>query len=179
MNARQLYAGTPAVVVCITDRPDERARLAASFDGDGVLVVAASIEAATAFLDRLQAQPPERADGDQILVGELRVDLLHHEARWRGQLLSLTPHELKVLGCLAGHAGRVWTYHQLHDAAWDQAYFTGPAAVQSVVKRLRAKLRQQGVQWQIEAARGVGFRLSARTDLHVVQPIEEAVRPAG
>lgn len=165
---------TTAVVVCIADQPDERARLAAGFDGDGVLVVATSIEAATAFLGRLQVRPAERGGDDQILVGDLRVDLLHHEARWRGQLLSLTPHELKLLGCLAGHPGRVWTYHQLHEAAWDQAYFTGPAAVQSVVKRLRAKLRQRGVHWQIEAARGVGFRLSARTDLHVVQPVEDA-----
>ena len=160
---------TTAVVVCIAERPEERARLAAGFDGDGVLVVAASIEAATAFLGRLQVQPAERHEDDRIRVGDLRVDLLHHEARWRGQLLSLTPHELKVLGCLAGHPGRVWTYHQLHDAAWDRDYFTGPAAVQSVVKRLRAKLRQAGVQLQIDAARGVGFRLSARTDLHVVQ----------
>lgn len=161
-----------AVVVCVAGRPEERARLAAAFDGVGVLVIATNLEAAGAFLERLQDQPATDPAGDRIQVGDLRVDPQHHEARWRGQPLSLTPHELKVLGCLAGQPGRVWTYRQLHDAAWDQAYFTGPAAVQSVVKRLRAKLRQAGVQLQIDAARGLGFRLSARTDLHVVQPLD-------
>jgi DNA-binding response OmpR family regulator len=76
-----------------------------------------------------------------------------------------------VLGCLASSPGRLWTYQQLHDDAWDDAYFTGPAAVQSVVKRLRAKLRQAGLPLNIEAARGVGFRLTVGTDLHLVPPV--------
>lgn len=154
-----------AIVVCISDQPDERARLAAAFDtDDGVLVIASSAAAAQEFLARLSAPAPE------VPSQELEVDPLHHEARWRGRPLPLTPHELKVLGCLARHPGRVWTYEQLHEAAWDEAYYTGRTAVQSVVKRLRAKLLEAGVQPRIEAARGLGFRLSGRTDLHVVRP---------
>ena len=63
------------------------------------------------------------------------------------------------------------TYQQLHDEAWDDAYFTGPAAVQSVVKRLRAKLRDAGLPLYVEAVRGVGFRLTVGTDLHLVPPV--------
>jgi DNA-binding response OmpR family regulator len=44
-------------------------------------------------------------------------------------------------------------------AAVAGAYFTGPAAVQSVIKRLRAKLRQLALPVHIVAARGLGFRL--------------------
>jgi DNA-binding response OmpR family regulator len=156
----------PPVVVCIAQRPEERSRLAGQFDGVGVLVIASDPAMATAFLERLQAGEPVTADPgpdrrqDQVRVGDLRLNLAHHEATWHGRPLRLTSYELKVLGCLADRPGRVWTYRQLHDHAWDGSYFTGPAAVQSVIKRLRAKLRGAGASLQIDAVRGLGFRLA-------------------
>jgi DNA-binding response OmpR family regulator len=165
-------AARPAVVVCITDAPEERSRLAAQFDGTGILVIASDAEVASAFLSQLRGnesyrQPPD--DRSVVHVGELRLDLDHHEATWHDQSLPLTQYELKVLACLAGHPGRIWTYRQLHDRAWDGSYFTGPAAVQSVIKRLRAKLRQAGLPLHIDAARGLGFRLAEGNDLHLAQ----------
>jgi DNA-binding response OmpR family regulator len=168
------------VVICIADEPRERARLAGRFDGAGVMVLARDLESAQNFLGNLQPtpeaaapSPPERRErnGRVVRIDGLRLNIALHEATWHDQPLQLTPHELKVLGCLASSPGRLWTYQQLHDDAWDDAYFTGPAAVQSVVKRLRAKLRQAGLPLNIEAARGVGFRLTVATDLHLVPPV--------
>jgi DNA-binding response OmpR family regulator len=171
------YDVLPPVVVCISDRPEERARMAALFEGAGVLVIASSADEASAFLGQLQEPTPVSDPDSEIRVGDLRIDRSHYEARWRGRPLRLTPHELTVLSCLASRPGRVWTYHQLHDAAWEGTYFTGRAAVQSVVKRLRAKLREAGVHAEIDAARGLGFRLSVRTELHVVpQPTAVSAR---
>ena len=149
------------VIVCITDVPAERVRLAELFDGAGVLVMASDADSARTFLDRLRAESANSAEPRAARVvgaGDLRLDLDRHEATWRGRPLPLTRHELAVLACLVGSPGRVWTYRQLHDHAWDGSYFTGPAAVQSVIKRLRAKLRQAGVPLHIDAARGLGFR---------------------
>ncbi|TDE09465.1 winged helix-turn-helix domain-containing protein [Jiangella asiatica] len=161
-------AGAP-VVVCISDSPAERARLAGQFDGSGILVLAPDADSASTFLRRLDADlTGGRAEdvrtavvpADEVVrAAGLRVDLAHHEASWRGQALALTPYELKVLGCLAGQPGRVWTYRQLHERAWEGKYFAGPAALQSVIKRLRAKLRSAGATVHIHATRGVGFRL--------------------
>lgn len=159
---------TLPVVVCVAGTAEERSRLAAQFDGTGVLVIASDPAVAGAFLGQLQAPSGPETSGDSavIRVGELRLD--HHEASWRGRLLPLTPYELKVLACLAERPGRIWTYQQLHDRAWDGSYFTGPAAVQSVIKRLRAKLRQAGVPLHIDAARGLGFRLTEGNDLRLI-----------
>ncbi|HET6740411.1 MAG TPA: winged helix-turn-helix domain-containing protein [Kribbella sp.] len=159
---------TPPVVVCVAGTPEERSRLAAQFDGNGVLVIASDPAVAAAFLSQLHAPPGRRplGDTDVIRVGDLRLD--HHEATWRGRLLPLTPYELKVLACLAERPGRIWTYQQLHDRAWDGSYFTGPAAVQSVIKRLRAKLRQARVPVHVDAARGLGFRLTEGSDLRLI-----------
>jgi DNA-binding response OmpR family regulator len=162
------------VVICIAEEPRERARLAGRFDGTGVMVLAGDLDSARSFLGDLQPadqEPAARPTRRVVRVDGLRLNIAHHEATWHDRPLPLTPHELKVLGCLASSPGRLWTYQQLHDDAWDDAYFTGPAAVQSVVKRLRAKLRQAGLPVHIEAARGVGFRLAVGTDLHLVPPV--------
>lgn len=174
--------GTPTpVIVCITDAPEERRRLAGLFDGVGVLVLAADPDSASAFLGNLRqprpdataAAPPAPDPTGAIRAGGLRLDVANHEASWHGRALQLTPYELKVLGCLASRAGQIWTYRQLHDHAWEGVYFSGPAAVQSVIKRLRAKLRQWRLPLLIEAVRGVGFRLAKGNDLHLVAPLPE------
>jgi DNA-binding response OmpR family regulator len=176
----QTATTTVPVVICIADEPRERARLASRFDGAGIMVLARDLESAQSFLGNLQpalpappSTPPERGERSErvVRIEGLRLNIAHHEATWHDQPLQLTPHELKVLGCLASSPGRLWAYQQLHEDAWDDTYFTGPAAVQSVVKRLRAKLRQAGLPLHIEAARGVGFRLTIGTDLHLVHPV--------
>jgi len=166
-----------SVVVCITNSPTERARLAGQFDGAGILVLAPDAGAAGSFLRRLagtaavvQARPVAPPSDEVVRVAGLALDLSRHEATWHGRGLPLTPYEFKVLGCLAGRPGQVWTYRQLHERAWGGTYFAGPAAVQSVIKRLRAKLREAGASVSIRATRGVGFRLDGGPELALVRP---------
>jgi DNA-binding response OmpR family regulator len=147
---------SPPVVVCITETREDRTRLAAMFDGVGVLVMVSDAASASTFLGTLTAEPGP----DPIELGRLTVDLAQLAATWSGRPLNLTVHELRVLGSLASHPGRVWTYRQLHDEVWERTFFTGPAAVQSVVKRLRHKLRSSGASLQVEAVRGLGFRIA-------------------
>lgn len=171
MRPAKLPSGeSTSMVLCISDTAEERSRLAGLFDGAGVLVMASDAASARAFLGQLQesAQVEEETAPDVVRVGGLRLDIEHHEATWHNRPLRLTPHELKVLACLARRPGRMRTYRQLHEHAWDQAYFTGPAAVQSVIKRLRAKLRGWDLPLRIETARGLGFRLVKGNDLHLV-----------
>ena len=143
------------VVVCISDTPEERSRLARQFDGVGVLVLAADPATATAFLGRVAFTPAD----EPLTLNGLHLDSTHLEVTWRGRPLRLTPHEMKVLGHLARSPGRLRTYRHLYDHAWDQVYYTGPAAVQSVIKRLRAKLRRWNLPLRIETVRGMGYRL--------------------
>ena len=155
MTAEQATPAPP-VVVCITETAEDRTRLAAMFDGVGVLVMASNAASASDFLGTL-GDPP---GPEPIRLARLTVDLAQVAATWADRPLNLTVHELRVLGSLARHPGRVWTYRQLHDEVWDRTYFTGPAAVQSVVKRLRRKLRSAGASLRVEAVRGLGFRIA-------------------
>lgn len=163
------------VVVCITSSAADRVRLAGQFDGTGILVLAPDAGAAGSFLRQLAETAASgtpvaaRAAPEVVRVGGLTLDLPRHEATWRGRGLPLTPYEFKVLGCLAGRPGRVWTYEQLHERAWGGTYVAGPAAVQSVIKRLRGKLRAAGASVTIRATRGVGFRLDGGPELTLVR----------
>jgi phosphate regulon transcriptional regulator PhoB len=93
-------------------------------------------------------------------IGLLEVDTLAREVRLEGVPLSLTRLEFDLLETLARHAGQVLSREQLLDQVWSYDYYGDARAIDSAVKRLRAKLRQAGCDPDtISTVRGVGYRL--------------------
>jgi DNA-binding response OmpR family regulator len=105
-------------------------------------------------------------------VGALEVDTLLHEARLAGTRLPLTHLEFDLLETLARHAGQVLSRDQLLDQVWGYDYYGDTRAVDSAIKRLRAKLRAAGGDpGLISTVRGVGYRLERpRTPLQGDKP---------
>ena len=98
------------------------------------------------------------ADGHR--VGPLEIDPLAREARLAGTLLTLTRLEFDLLLMLAEHVGQVLSRGQLLDQVWGYDYYGDARAVDSAIKRLRAKLRSAGGNpGTIATVRGVGYRL--------------------
>jgi DNA-binding response OmpR family regulator len=79
-------------------------------------------------------------------------------ARVAGSVLDLTRLEFDLLHYLLANTGRVLTRARLLEQAWGYDFAGETRAVDSAVKRLRAKLRLAGAD-PIEAVRGVGYRL--------------------
>jgi DNA-binding response OmpR family regulator len=96
-------------------------------------------------------------------------------ASWRDKVVSLSPLEHDLLRCLLGDLGRTLTFERLHRQVWGNDHLGGRSDLQSVVKRLRRKLRDLGSPLQIHAVRGVGLRL---TDLRAL-PAAIALRSSG
>ena len=95
--------------------------------------------------------------------GLLEVDTLAREARFAGVLLSLSHLEFDLLETLARHAGQVLSREQLLDQVWGYDYYGDARAVDSAVKRLRARLREAGGDPAIiSTVRGIGYRLERR-----------------
>ena len=93
-------------------------------------------------------------------VGPLEMDALSHEAWHSGTPLPLTHLEFELLAALARHAGQVLSRSQLLDQVWGYDYYGDARAVDSAIKRLRAKLRAAGSDPDlITTVRGVGYRL--------------------
>ena len=94
-------------------------------------------------------------------AGSLEVDTQAREVRLEGALLPLTHLEFDLLETLARHAGQVLSREQLLEQAWGYDYYGDTRAVDSAVKRLRAKLRLADRDTVIiSTVRGVGYRLT-------------------
>jgi DNA-binding response OmpR family regulator len=92
--------------------------------------------------------------------GGLEIDPESRQASINGKSLSLSRLEFDVLVLLQQNAGRVLTRERLLELAWGYDFTGDTRAVDSTVKRLRAKLRTDGEgEDRIEAVRGVGYRM--------------------
>lgn len=91
--------------------------------------------------------------------GGLQMDVDAHRVHIEGKPLSLTRLEFELLRHLLLQPGRVVTREQLLNQAWGYDFTGDTRAVDSAIKRLRAKLRAASLSADaIEAVRGVGYR---------------------
>lgn len=89
-------------------------------------------------------------------VGGLEIDLEAFQARCRGEPLSLTPTQLRLLAALAAHPGKAFTRNEIMDALGDSG--ADERTINVHIKNLRERLGACGEQ--LETVRGVGYRLS-------------------
>jgi DNA-binding response OmpR family regulator len=113
-----------------------------------------------AVLRRTQLVHIEDSD-TTILYGTagLQLDVDCRLASIDGVKLDLTRLEFDLLHHLLVNAGRVLTRENLLEQAWGYDFVGNTRAVDSAIKRLRAKLRaSSGDADMIESVRGIGYR---------------------
>ncbi len=86
------------------------------------------------------------------------LDTLRMQIHYRGQLLSLTRHEFRLLQCLLEQPERVFSREQLLDAVGVAADAGYERSIDSHIKSLRAKLRGVASDAEpIQTHRGLGY----------------------
>ena len=88
----------------------------------------------------------------------IELDESRFEVRVRGQPMSVTPVEFRLLRKLLAQPGRVFSRQQLMDAAYRDHRVVSDRTVDSHVKNLRRKLADTGFD-PITSVYGVGYRL--------------------
>ncbi|HEX9899777.1 MAG TPA: response regulator [Candidatus Methylomirabilis sp.] len=110
-----------------------------------------------AVLRRMAA--PLAASEAPLRMGDLRLDPSRHEVTKRGQAVSLSAMEFRLLEFFLRHRGRVYTRGQLLDQVWGQDRFVEPRTVDVHIRRLREKVeddpRHPGL---ILTIRGLGYK---------------------
>ena len=100
-------------------------------------------------------------NGEELLLGRLRMNFSQYEAWLDNEKLELTPKEYEMLKLLAENAGKVFSREQLLEKIWGYEYFGDTRTVDVHVRHLRAKLeRVPEMAEAIETVRGVGYRLA-------------------
>lgn len=109
-----------------------------------------------ARLRRIRPQTQE----NEIIRGDLRIDLNRFQVSVRGEEVELTPKEFELLRVLAAHPGKVYSRDELLERVWGYEYAGDTRTVDVHVRHLRQKVEKDSSNPEyIETLRGIGYRL--------------------
>lgn len=103
---------------------------------------------------------PKEPVAAKLRVGDIQLDSDTHRVTVKGELLDLTATEFKLLRLMMERQGRVQTREHLLLNVWNYSTEIETRTVDTHVRRLREKLRDEA-GW-IETIRGVGYRIAER-----------------
>lgn len=102
----------------------------------------------------------DSASPEDLVVGELNVDLAAHSATIRGETLQLTSKEFELLAFLASRPGVMVSKRTLMAEVWRQPYGGADKTVDVHLSWLRRKLGETAAEpVYIHTKRGVGVKL--------------------
>jgi two-component system, OmpR family, KDP operon response regulator KdpE len=119
----------------------------------------AELEARIRSAIRSRRSAPGDTDG-LLVVGSLKLDLVHHQAQLDGDPVSLTAKEFDLLAFLARHAGKVCTHQMILGQVWGGEYGRESEYLRVYIYRLRRKLGDAEGQL-LRTAPGIGYSLVA------------------
>jgi DNA-binding response OmpR family regulator len=99
---------------------------------------------------------------NQVVVGDLVVDVARHIVTLAGEQIALPPREFHLLQTLARNAGRVLSINELISQVWGGDFLGEPQIVYVYIRALREKIEKNPQHPQrIMTVRGVGYKLLA------------------
>lgn len=108
---------------------------------------------------RLRRMKPV-AEENEIVRGDLRIDLNRFQVIVRNEKVELTNKEYELLKVLATTPGKVFTRDELLERIWGYEYLGDTRTVDVHVRHLRQKIEKDPSSPEyIETLRGIGYRL--------------------
>lgn len=98
-------------------------------------------------------------DIDKLVFGNLELDTMAHEVRYKEKIIELRNREFDLLEYLMRNSGRVVTRNMVLEHVWDINADSFSNTIEVHVTHLRKKLGEGGKM--IKTVRGVGYKLVA------------------
>ena len=157
---RELRARSDVPIIIVTAKGEEIDRVVGlELGADDYVVKPFGLRELVARIRAVSRRNGNRRErADELLVGELRVDLRAHRAMLGGRELHLTRKEFDLLALLAREPGAVVERERILRDVWDTTWYGSSKTIDVHVASLRRKLGDAG--W-IETVRGIGLRLRA------------------
>ena len=112
-----------------------------------------------AVLRRAKRQPTQGAPILQL--GNLHLDVTRRQVAWLGEPFGLTAIQFELLRLFMANPGRVFSREELLNRVWGYDFYGDTRAVDSAIKRLRARLRQVAANAElVVTVRDAGYKLS-------------------
>jgi DNA-binding response OmpR family regulator len=109
---------------------------------------------------RATLRTAEQPSSSEIVVGDLRLDLLTKVAWRAGKRIELAPREWALLELFMRHPHQVLSRAQILSSVWDQTFETGSNVVDVYVGYLRRKLNKPDLESLLVTVRGAGYRFA-------------------
>lgn len=159
---RKVRAWSPIPIIVLSARTAEEQKIAA-FDAGADDYVTKPFSAPE-LLARIRAALRRGAQGAQpgqeLLLGEVRVDVARRTARGPAGEIHLTPLEYRVLECLNRHAGFIVTQNHLVRQVWGPHQLGDTRGLRVCIRNLRAKLESEPHRPKyLLTDPGLGYRL--------------------
>ena len=113
-----------------------------------------------AVMRRNSADSHPAEDGQELVVGPIRMDLDKHQITVNSIAVSFPLKEFELLEYLMRNSGRVLTRSQLIDRVWGNDYYGDTKTLDVHITRLRAKIEADPANpTLIHTIRGLGYKL--------------------
>ena len=116
-----------------------------------------------AVLRRLYDATEEKSSAHRV-VDNLDIDMNAYQVKLNGEVVPCTPKEIEILWTLASNPSMVFSREHLLQSIWGYDYLGDTRAVDSHIKRIRAKLCDEKNTWDIRTVWGVGYRFENLLD---------------
>ncbi|CBL45848.1 Phosphatase regulon transcriptional regulatory protein [gamma proteobacterium HdN1] len=107
----------------------------------------------------LRRRAPDRLE-QQLVHGELTLDVISQRVHTKSGEISLGPIEFKLLEFFLRNPNRVFSREQLLNRVWGSTVYIEDRTVDVHILRLRKSLNKAELPPMIETVRGSGYRLS-------------------
>ncbi len=125
--------------------------------GDDYMVKPFSIAELVARVHVLLKRTLPTGGETELVVGELKIDLLSRKATRAGKEIDLKPKEYKLLEFMMRHAGQVVTRTILLEQVWDYNFAPQTNVIDVHMSRLRNKIDKDFPTELIHTIRGAGY----------------------
>ena len=93
-----------------------------------------------------------------LVIANLEIDMNAFTVKLNGEQIPCTPKETEILWTLASNPGMVFSREHMLQSIWGYDFLGDTRAVDSHIKRIRAKLCSDANGWDIKTVWGVGYR---------------------
>jgi len=158
-----MFIGVPRLVITDSGSQENRGK-AFDFGADDWLYkpfLPSELVLRVEHLLRQASHPNDFAVGS---AADIVIDNWAMKLCVRGNEITTTTLEFRLMEYLARHRGQVFTRDFLLDAVWGNMRFVNPRSVDACIARIREKIEQDRTKpTMLKTVRGVGYRLDAIT----------------
>lgn len=99
---------------------------------------------------------------EEVVFSNLIINKSNYTVVFNGKKIEMPPKELELLYFLASHKNQLFTREQLVEKVWGFDFMGDSRTVDVHIKRLREKLFDDTLRWEIKTVWGVGYKFEVK-----------------